>query len=576
MSHKIYKSILPPVEIPDVSVYSYLFPKIDKYPESSPAFIDPDTGVTLTRGDLRAKTRELAYGLRNTLHTKFGGPKLARSDVVLVFSPNTVAYPILLFGAYAAGLKATLANAAYTPPELAHQYQDSGASLVITYPALLPVVLKMFEHLKIDAKQARQRIVIAGWGLKDKGPKGFIQMEDLLGTGRLENEERFDGPLANETTLLCYSSGTTGKPKGVETTHKNLISCMRMVSDIFPLVHGKDRTIGVLPFFHIYGVLNLLHSCVDKAIPVVVMSRFEPVAFCKLIEKFKITFIFLVPPILVVLSRHPAVDQHNLSSLRRLVSGAAPLGAALTQAVQERLKSRGAQVAIVQGYGLTETSPNSHLLPEADADRKIGSIGLLLPNLEARVDTDDGEDAKEGEPGELWLRGPTIMKGYLNNPDATRDSITPDGWFKTGDVAVIDKEGYYYIVDRKKELIKYKGFQVPPAELEAVLLQHPDIADVGVVGVTSHVEATEFPRAYVVHAQGLPKDEKDRHRFATAVQKWIETHVARHKFLCGGVVVVDAIPKSASGKILRRELRERAKQEYEAFEAASGPAKAKL
>ncbi|KAL5530601.1 hypothetical protein ACEPAF_6859 [Sanghuangporus sanghuang] len=576
MSHKIYKSILPPVEIPDVSVYSYLFPKVDKYPESSPAFIDPDTQVTLTRGGLRAKTRELAHGLRNTLHAKFGGPKLARSDVVLIFSPNTVAYPILLFGVFAAGLKATLANAAYTPPELAYQYQDSGASLVITYPALLPVVLKMFESLEMDAKQARQRIVIAGWGLKDKGPKGFIQMEDLLGTGRLENEERFDGPLANETTLLCYSSGTTGKPKGVETTHRNLISCMSMVSGTFPLVHGKDRTIGVLPFFHIYGVLNVLHSCIDKAVPVVVMPRFEPVAFCKCIEKFKITFIFLVPPILVVLSRHPAVEQHNLTSLKRLVSGAAPLGAALTKAVQERLKSRGAQVTIVQGYGLTETSPNSHLLPQADADRKIGSIGLLLPNLEARVVTDDGEDSKEGEPGELWLRGPTIMKGYLNNPDATRDSITPDEWLKTGDVAVIDKEGYYYIVDRKKELIKYKGSQVPPAELEAVLLQHPDIADAGVVGVTSHVEATEFPRAYVVHAQGLPKDEKDRQAFATAVQKWIETHVARHKFLRGGVVVIDAIPKSASGKILRRELRERAKKEYEAFEAASGPTKAKL
>ncbi|KAL5527262.1 hypothetical protein ACEPAG_6053 [Sanghuangporus baumii] len=576
MSPKIYKSILPPVEIPDVSVYSYLFPRVDKYPENSPAFIDPDTGVTLTRGELRAKSRELAHGLRNTLHAKFGGPKLARGDVVLVFSPNTVAYPILLFGAYAAGLKASLANAAYTPPELAYQYQDSGASFVITYPALLPVVLKMFESLKIDAKQARERIVIAGWGLKDKGPKGFNQMEDLLGAGRLENEERFDGPLANETALLCYSSGTTGKPKGVETTHRNLISCMNMTSGTFSLVHGKDRTIGVLPFFHIYGVLNLLHSCIDKAVTVVVMPRFEPVAFCRLIENFKITFIFLVPPILVVLSRHPVVEQHNLTSLKRFVSGAAPLGAALTKAVQERLKSRGAQVTIVQGYGLTETSPNSHLLPQADAERKIGSIGLLLPNLESRIVTDDGEDAKEGEPGELWLRGPTIMKGYLNKPDATRDSITSDGWFKTGDIAVIDKEGYYYIVDRKKELIKYKGSQVPPAELEAVLLQHPDIADAGVVGVTSHVEATEFPRAYVVHAKGLPKDEKDRQAFATAVQKWIETQVARHKFLRGGVVVIDAIPKSASGKILRRELRERAKKEYEAFEAASGSAKAKL
>nr|AIZ77406.1 4-coumarate:CoA ligase [Inonotus obliquus] len=515
MSTRIYKSVHPKIDIPDCSVFSHLFPKVDKFPESTAAFIDSDTGLVLTRGDLRTKSLELAHGLRFTLNTNFGGPKLVRGDTVLVFSPNTVAYPIVFFAAFAAGLKASLANAAYMPSELAYQYQDSGARVVITYPALLPVVLKMFELLKVDAKRARQKIIVAGWGLKDKGPKGFVQMEDLLGTGRLEVEEKFDGPLANETTLLCYSS----------------------------------------------GILNLLQVCLLNCVPVVVMPRFEPVAFCKIIEKFKITFVFVVPPILVLLSRHPVVDQYNLKSLRRLVSGAAPLGASLTKAVVNRLRSRGAEVTIVQGYGLTETSPNSHLLPQVDAERKIGSIGLLLPNLEARIVSDDGEDAKEGEPGELWLRGPTIMKGYLNKPDATRDSITPEGFFKTGDVAIVDNEGYYYIVDRKKELIKYKGSQVPPAELEAVLLQHPDIADAGVVGVTSHTEATELPRqvfylyhcvgvcsyginrAYVVHAKGLPEDEKERQAFPVSVQKWIEGRVARHKYLRGGVVVIEAIPK---------------------------------
>lgn len=205
-----------------------------------------------------------------------------------------------------------------------------------------------------------------------------------------------------------------------------------------------------------------------------------------------------------------AVEKYNMKSLTRLMSGAAPLGAGLTRAVGKRLKSQGAQVTIVQGYGLTETSPVTHILPVADAERKMGSIGLLLPNLEARLVTDDGKDAKNGEPGELWMRGPTIMKGYLNNLKATKDCITSEGWFKTGDVAVIDDEGYSSITDRKKELIKYKGFQgpsllakvyqclndhsVPPAELEAVLLQHPDIADAGVIGIHSHEEATELPR----------------------------------------------------------------------------------
>ena len=292
--------------------------------------------------------------LRSPLELNLGSFMLDRG------SPNTVAYPILLFGAFAAGLKATLANAAYTPPELAYQYQDrwvnrvsrglyafteeflSGASIVITYPALLPVVLKMFESLGIDAKQARQRIVIAGWGLSDKGPKGFIQMEDLLGTGSLEKEERFDGPLAHETTLLCYSSGTTGKPKGVEVSvHVSANLCSLILhftatdyAQELGLMHEHDSgyvLVGIRQRYHdrcssflphlryarflascgitfsddVVGLLNLVHACFLHGVPVVVVPRFEPVAFCKIIEKYKITFIFIVPPILVVLSRHP-------------------------------------------------------------------------------------------------------------------------------------------------------------------------------------------------------------------------------------------------------------------------------
>jgi len=293
------------------------------------------------------------------------------------------------------------------------------------------------------------------------------------------------------------------------------------------------------------------------------------VQFCVNIERYKVNRALVVPPVLVVLARHPAVDQYDLSSLQTILSGAAPLSAPLVQQVVARLASKRKvkdSINIVQGYGLTETSPTSHVLPEIDSVRKVGSIGLLLPNLQARllVDGDGNGDieAGEGEAGELWLRGPTIMKGYLNNPKATQDAITPDGWFKTGDIAIRDSEGYYYIVDRRKELIKYKGFQVPPAELESVLLTHPHILDAAVIGVHSAKEATELPRAYVVHA--LPdriKTEADRVAFSDNVEKWVQTKVARHKFLRGGVVLIDLIPKSAAGKILRRDLRDRAKQE---------------
>jgi acyl-CoA synthetase (AMP-forming)/AMP-acid ligase II len=247
-----------------------------------------------------------------------------------------------------------------------------------------------------------------------------------------------------------------------------------------------------------------------------------------------------------------------------MVSGAAPLSAGVVDLARKKFSTVGATLDITQGYGLTETSPVTHLLPPKDGMRKVGSIGILVPNLQARLvasDEDNIIDAAPGEPGELWVRGPTVMKGYLNNPSATAKSITADGWFKTGDIATRDEDGYYNIVDRKKELIKYKGFQVPPAELESVLLRHPHIVDAAVIGVEDAAQATELPRAYVVHKAGSANAPKS---FPKDVQLWIETQVARHKFLRGGVVVIDAIPKSAAGKILRRELRERAKSELRA------------
>jgi len=273
-----------------------------------------------------------------------------------------------------------------------------------------------------------------------------------------------------------------------------------------------------------------------------------------------------------------------MSSLQTLFSGAAPLGAALTKQVIGRLltkrKGKG-PVHILQGYGLTETSPTTHLVPTSHAESKVGTIGILLPNLEARLVVDgDGDgniDAEEGQPGEIWIKGPTVMKGYLNNPTATADAITPDGWFKTGDIAIRDKDGFYSIVDRRKELIKYKGFQVPPAELESVLLTHPDVADAAVIGVDSAREATELPRAYVVHANPeAVKAEADRLAFSESVKKWIQGKVARHKFLRGGVVVINVVPKSAAGKILRREIRDRAKVELAGRDPADDIVRSKL
>jgi len=387
-------------------------------------------------------------------------------------------------------------------------------------------------------------------------------LDDLLGHGALPEEEKFVGHQANETLLLCYSSGTTGKPKGVETTHRNLTSVLPMFKTVqSPLLPRRDVALGVLPYYHIFGVVMLILYPLLCGFPVAIMPKFDPEQFCQAIERYKVTAGYVVPPIILLLAHHPATNKYDLRSLKLLTSGAAPLSAGVVDLVVKKLRSVGATVVINQGFGLTETSPATHVLPAKDYLRKVGSVGVLLPNLEARIiagDDDDITDAAPGEPGELWVRGPTVMKGYLNNPTATANAITPDGWFKTGDVAVRDEEGYYKIVDRKKELIKYKGSQVPPAELESALLQHPEIVDAAVIGVDDPAQATELPRAYAVHKAGITNAPKS---FPKDVQLWIEARVANHKFLRGGVVIIDAIPKSASGKILRRELRERAKTE---------------
>lgn len=483
----------------------------------------------------------------------------------MIFSPNSLAWPIALFGLLAGGVRSTLANSAYTPAELAFQYADSRAGVVFSHPDLVPVVLSMFKIIGVSEDDARRRLVVLdiyGNGSETARKFGLLELGDLLGHGALPEEEKFTGPQVDETLLLCYSSGTTGKPKGVETTHRNLTSVLPIAAAVqMQLIPRRDVMVGVLPLFHIYGAVKLLFYPFYCGFPVAVLPKFDPEQFCRTIERYKVTVAFVVPPIILVLVHHPATSKYDLRSLKLMVSGAAPLSASVVDLAKKKFGSIGANVDITQGYGLTETSPVTHLLPAKDGVRKVGSIGILLPNLEARLvasDEDNIIDAAPGEPGELWVRGPTVMKGYLNNPSATANSITADGWFKTGDVATRDKDGYYQIVDRKKELIKYKGFQVPPAELESVLLRHPDIVDAAVIGVDDPAQATELPRAYIVHKAGSANAPKS---FPQDVRLWIESQVARHKFLRGGVVVIDAIPKSASGKILRRELREQAKLE---------------
>ena len=373
----------------------------------------------------------------------------------------------------------------------------------------------------------------------------------------------------NDIAFLVYSSGTTGLPKGVMLSHRNVIADLCLIKGCVGHWYesGSDKILGVLPFFHIYGLQGLVQQSLHRGIECVVMPAFDLKVFLEAVQNHKITFIYVAPPVLVRLARDSMVSNYDLSSVRMITSGAAPLTRELVESVHKRLN-----VKINQAYGLSETSPMTHTQPWDEWYTSVGSVGKMFPNLTAKYMSPEGTELGAGEAGELWLAGPNVFKGYWKNEEATRDAIVEaDGlrYFKTGDVGFQDENHNFFITDRVKELIKYKGFQVAPAELEGKLMDHPKINDVAVIGVQDHEQHTEIPRAYVLHAKlggkagdqetGLPTREAEKD--AEEIVQWVQSTMANHKRLRGGVRFIDEIPKSASGKILRRLLKERAKKE---------------
>jgi acyl-CoA synthetase (AMP-forming)/AMP-acid ligase II len=423
----------------------------------------------------------------------------------------------------------TTANPMLTVEELAAQLRDSGARLLVTVPELV-------EEATAAARQARVEEIFV-YGEAD----GATPFSSLLQAGGEPPEVAIDP--ATDVVALPYSSGTTGLPKGVMLTHRNLVA--NICQDTFERPREQwtdDRIIAVLPFFHSYGLVWLMNLPVYCGATVVTMPRFELREFLRVIQDYRITIAYVVPPIVLALVKHPMVDEFDLSSLDLVGCGAAPLSAELEVACGERLGCR-----MAQGYGLTETSPTTHRVTYDLAGQMPGEVGPLVPNTECRiVDVLTGEDAPAGESGELLIRGPQVMKGYLNNPQATALTIDPDGWLHTGDVARIEENGSLRIVDRIKELIKYKGHQIAPAELEALLLTHPAITDAAVIPLPDE-EAGEVPKAFVVTNGSITSEE---------VIKFVAEHVAPYKKV-RAVEIVEEIPKSPSGKILRRVLIER-------------------
>ena len=513
----IFRSRFPDVEIPEVGLAEFVIEKAETYGDR-PALIDGPTGRTVTYAGLARTVRALAAGLAQR---GFG-----KGDVLAVYSPNLPEYAAVLHAVAMLGGVTTTVNPLYTARELAEQVSDAGARLLITVPPLLERALEA-------SRQAGVKDVVVFGEAKEAS-----SFASLLQSG--ERVPPVSIAPRTDVVVMPYSSGTTGLPKGVMLTHYNLVANICQTEALFPM--EVERVIAVLPFYHIYGLTVLLNISLHRGDTVVTMPRFDLEQFLQLMQQHGVTRAYLVPPIVLALAKHPLVEKFNLSSLRSINSGAAPLGGNVEQACGDRLSC-----FVAQGYGLTETSPVVSTTPIDPAVRRAGSAGLLIPNTECRVvDPASSAELEANQQGEVCVRGPQVMKGYLNQPAATAAMLEPDGWLHTGDIGMVDQDGYLFIVDRLKELIKYKAFQVAPAELESLLLKHPAVADAAVIPHPDP-EAGEVPKAFVVmKGQASPEE----------LMAFVNGQVAPFKKI-RLLEVVDQIPKSPAGKILRRTLIER-------------------
>ena len=511
----IHESPLADIDIPDLTVTTFVMRHADNLSDK-PAFIEGASGRVVTFGELKEAIHRFAGGLA----ARGFGP----GRTLALVAPNLPEYATVFHGAGVAGGTVTTVNPTYGPDEIRFQLNDAGATELVTIPDCVPVALEALEGTAVN------EIIVIGEHA-DATPISAVMGDPI---------EQVPVDPASHVMVLPYSSGTTGLPKGVMLTHRNLVANLCQCD---AMLHYDESSSGlaVLPFFHIYGMQVLMNGLLSNGCTVVSLPRFDLVAALQLIQEHQVTHFYAVPPMILALAKQPIIDDYDLSSLQVVLSGAAPLGAELAEEAADRIDCQ-----VIQAYGMTELSPASHVTPPGQYHP--GSVGVTVPNAECRiVDPETGQDQGVGGEGELWMRGPMVMAGYLNNPEATALTIDEDGWLHTGDVAVIDDNDHVFIVDRVKELIKYKGFQVPPAELEALIITHPAVADVAVIGIPDD-EAGELPKAFVTLKPGATATEAD-------VQAFVAEHVATYKQV-HTVEFIDAIPKSPSGKILRRYLRD--------------------
>ncbi|KAJ6961581.1 4-coumarate--CoA ligase 1-like [Populus alba x Populus x berolinensis] len=525
----IFRSKLPDIYIPkNLPLHSYVLENLSNH-SSKPCLINGANGDVYTYADVELTARRVASGLN-----KIG---IQQGDVIMLFLPSSPEFVLAFLGASHRGAIITAANPFSTPAELAKHAKASRAKLLITQACY-------YEKVKDFARESDVKVMCV-----DSAPDGCLHFSEL--TQADENEAPQVDISPDDVVALPYSSGTTGLPKGVMLTHKGLItSVAQQVDGDNPNLyfHSEDVILCVLPMFHIYALNSIMLCGLRVGASILIMPKFEIGSLLGLIEKYKVSIAPVVPPVMMSIAKSPDLDKHDLSSLRMIKSGGAPLGKEL----EDTVRAKFPQARLGQGYGMTEAGPVLAMclaFAKEPFDIKPGACGTVVRNAEMKiVDPETGASLPRNQPGEICIRGDQIMKGYLNDPEATSRTIDKEGWLHTGDIGYIDDDDELFIVDRLKELIKYKGFQVAPAELEALLIAHPEISDAAVVGLKDE-DAGEVPVAFVVKSEKSQATEDE-------IKQYISKQVIFYKRI-KRVFFIEAIPKAPSGKILRKNLKEK-------------------
>ncbi|KAK2425527.1 4-coumarate--CoA ligase [Trifolium repens] len=544
----IFRSKLPDIYIPKhLPLHSYCFENLSQF-GSRPCLINAPTGKVYTYHDVELTSRKVASGLN-----KLG---VQQGDVIMILLPNSPEFVFSFLAASYLGAIATAANPFFMAAEIGKQAKASNAKLVITQACYYNKVKELLLLLDNHNNNNKKKLVLIDslppsttTTTTTEEDDNHVHFSTLMDADEKElpADVKID---PDDVVALPYSSGTTGLPKGVMLTHKGLVSSIaQQVDGENPNLYysSEDVILCVLPLFHIYSLNSVLLCGLRAKASILLMPKFDINGFLSLVNKHGVTVAPVVPPIVLAIAKSPDLNKYDLSSIRILKSGGAPLGKELEDTVRNKFP----KVILGQGYGMTEAGPvltMSLAFAKEAVNVKPGACGTVVRNAEMKiVDPESGNSLPRNQSGEICIRGDQIMKGYLNDVEATERTIDKEGWLHTGDIGYIDDDDELFIVDRLKELIKYKGFQVAPAELEALLLSHPKISDAAVVPMKDEA-AGEVPVAFVVGSNGhtdLTEDE---------IKHFISKQVVFYKRI-SRVFFIDAIPKSPSGKILRKDLR---------------------